>query len=454
MPEPFERRLLSGWGRMAPAECAVYRPERLAALARTVAEAGDASLIARGLGRSYGDTAVNGGAGVVDMTRLDRMLDFDESTGTLSCEGGVSLSDILASLLPRGYFPPVTPGTKHVTVGGMIANDVHGKNHHRDGSISRYVERLELLTASGETLVCSPEQNAEVFWATTGGIGLTGIILSARLRLQRVPSAYMVVDYERAHNLEHALALIAASEKGHQYSVAWVDCLARGKRLGRAVIMGGRHAEADELPISRRGAPYAVAAKRVFSVPFNAPGFALNPVSISAFNMLYYARHPNRAGVVTDYETYFYPLDTVEHWNRMYGRAGFTQYQATLPFESGAGLVKLLERLSVSRRASFLAVLKCFAEAGPGMLSHPMPGYTLTLDIANRRGLIPFLHELDRILLDHGGRLYLAKDIATTASAFRQMYPRVDEFLAVKGRVDPGNRFSSNQARRLGLEAA
>ncbi len=451
MSPPFETHTLSGWGRMAPAECRVYRPEDYAGLQEAVAQVTEGTLIARGLGRSYGDTSVNGGGGVIDLTRLNRMISFDDATGVLECECGVSIADILDTFVPRGFFPPVTPGTKFVTVGGAIANDIHGKNHHGAGTFGQFVESFELLTPSGAILHCSREENADVFWATMGGIGLTGFVLRARVRLQPVRSAWMQVDYRRCANLDDALEWMAASGETHQYSVAWVDCLARGKNLGLSVVMDGNHAGPDQVPAKHRDHPLRAPDKREKVVPFDAPGFTLNPLSIKAFNTVYYAAHPTREGAMVDYDSYFYPLDVVHHWNRMYGKRGFAQYQATLPPESKAGLIQLLERLSATRRASFLAVLKFMGEGNPGLLSHPIKGYTLTLDIANKPGLIEFLHELDRILLDHGGRLYLAKDVAATAATLAAMYPRLDEFRAIKGRLDPEGRLSSSMARRLGI---
>jgi FAD/FMN-containing dehydrogenase len=451
MGEPFRKETLAGWGRMAPEECLAYRPEQVRALSSILNERAQPDYIARGLGRSYGDVSVNGGGAVINMTRLNRMLDFDPETAVLECEAGVSLAEIIEVFLPRGYFLPVTPGTKFVTVGGAIANDVHGKNHHGEGSFGNYVQELRLLTPGGEVVTCSPTAHGDLFWATVGGIGLTGIILSARVALQRVASAYIAVDYHRAPDLEDVLSTMAATDDQYQYSVAWVDCLAKGKSLGRSVLMRGRHASPDQLPPGQRSAPFSVAPKRKKGVPMDFPGFVLNPLSIKAFNTAFYAWHSDQQGVIIDYDSYFYPLDGIHHWNRMYGKAGFVQYQATLPPEGVKGLVTVLERLSASRRTSFLAVLKCFGAGNLGLLSHPMKGYTLALDIPNRTGLIPFLHELDRVLLDHGGRLYLAKDSATEPETLAAMYPQLARFQEIIGRLDPEQCLSSTMARRLGI---
>jgi FAD/FMN-containing dehydrogenase len=437
---------LGGWGRFPVERCHVFRPERRAAVAETLAAKAASSFIARGLGRSYGDAALNAEAGVIVHDRLDRVLGFDASTGLLHCEAGVSFADILASWLPRGWFPPVTPGTKFVTVGGAIAADVHGKNHHRDGTLGASIETFTLLTADGDTLHCSPTEHAEVFWATVGGMGLTGMILDARFRLRRVESPWLRVDYRKARDLDETLAIFAASDAASPYSVAWIDCLARGRTTGRAVIMHGDHATAAE---ARRSS--SATRPRRHAVPFDMPGLLLNPLSVRAFNGLYYAAHHDERALV-HVERFFYPLDGIAHWNRLYGRRGFVQYQAVLPpAESARGLVDLLQRLSASGRPSFLAVLKRLGPANPGLLSFPREGYTLALDLPVRDGLVDFLRALDRVVLERGGRIYLAKDATTTPDTFRAMYPRLDEFRAVKARLDPRGVLSSSLGRRLGI---
>ena len=338
-----------------------------------------------------------------------------------------------------------------MTIGGAIANDVHGKNHHCDGTFCEFVESFTLLTPTGEILNCSKTENADVFWATAGGVGLTGFILTARVRLQPVESSWIVTDYTQCRDLDHALDAMAATDGAHKYSVAWVDCLARGASLGRSVLMQGNHAKLSQLDPARANTPFALKREFPKNVPFNCPQFVLNPLSVTAFNKVFYAAHPTTIGKLVHYDKYFYPLDAIHHWNRLYGRKGFAQFQATLPYESKQGLIRILQRLADSRRASFLAVLKTFGEQNPGLLSHPMKGYTLTLDLPNHRGLTPFLHELERILLDHDGRLYLAKDAVASPETIAAMYPRLDEFKAIQKRLDPKGVLSSNMARRLGL---
>lgn len=447
---PSSTQRLSGWGRYPAEDCAVFRPEKRRSVHEILDSGQQPHYIARGLGRSYGDTAINGGGGVLSTVRLNRMLSFDGETGILECEAGVSLAEILEAFLPRGWFLPVTPGTKFVTIGGAIANDVHGKNHHRDGTFGAHVLELSLLTPGGEVNVCSPESRAEVFWATVGGIGLTGIILTAKVRLQRVESAYMKVDYRRLKNIQETLDVIRETDARYQYSVAWVDCLARGGALGRSVLMLGQHAAPNELRPGT-GDPFDARARKKPGVPFDFPGFALNPLSIRAFNGAFYAMHPSRDGKIIDYDSYFYPLDAISNWNRVYGKRGFTQYQATFPTGKEDGLVQLLERLSAASCASFLAVLKRFGPEGKGLLSYPFEGYTLTLDIPMREGLLAFLSDCDRLVLQYGGRLYLAKDMCMSADSFAAMYPRAGEFRKLRRELDPKGVLSSRMARRLRL---
>lgn len=449
--EAFAVQRLSGWGRFPVEECHVFRPEKRRLVAEILSARSKRNYIARGLGRSYGDAAVNGGGGVLDYSRLNRMLAFNRGTGVLECEAGVSLAEILDTFVPRGFFLSVLPGTKFVSVGGAIANDVHGKNHHLDGTFSRFVESFDLLTASGEILTCSPDENSDVFWATVGGIGLTGVILKARIRLQPVESAYVRADYFRARNIDEALAAMVESDDKYKYSVAWVDCLARGGSLGRSVLMRANHAGRDEVSGTE---PCRVKPKLQKTVPFDFPQFVLNPLSIRAFNELFYLAHPTSQGKIVDYDAFFCPLDSILHWNRMYGKRGFGQYQVTFPLENARGLRELLERLSRSSMASFLAVLKRMGPSGQGMLSYPSEGYTITFDIPMRRDLIPVLHEFDKHVLNYGGRLYCAKDATALPETFAAMYPRLDEFRAIKARLDPENVFSSTMARRLGIVRA
>ncbi|MEM6257537.1 MAG: FAD-binding oxidoreductase [Planctomycetota bacterium] len=439
---PYEKKL-SGWGNHPRVACSVSRPDRLGTVRALRRSQADAVWIARGLGRSYGDPATNRDKHVMDMTGLDRLIEFDPQEGVVTVEAGVSYADLVEVLLPRGFFPMVTPGTKFVTIGGAIAADVHGKNHHIDGSFNRCVESFILLTPTGRTLLCSREENSHVFWATLGGMGLTGFILTATIRLRRVSSAMMDVITTRVENLDQMLEHFAKTDADSLYSVAWIDCLARGKRLGRGVVLQGDHAEG--------AGPIGIPRKRSKAVPFDFPGFALNPLSVRAFNAVYYRAHPSGRSR-EDVNTYFYPLDAVHHWNRIYGKRGFVQYQPVFPEADGAdGIRALIERLVSARSSSFLAVLKQMGGHEAGPLGFSMKGLTLAVDLPRTSGIAALLSELDRVVLDHGGRVYLAKDGSMSAATFSQMYPRLEEFQRVRQGLDPHGLLGSDQSRRLGI---
>lgn len=449
MDQSRTSKKISGWGRFPVVESFVYRPEKRRTVASILDAGIDPNYLAAGLGRSYGDAGVNDSGATINLTRLNRMLSFDPISGVLECEAGVSLAEILDVFVPRGYMPHVLPGTKFITVGGAIANDIHGKNHHQDGTFSMFVQEFDLLTADGTVITCSRDTNSDVFWATTGGIGLTGIILTAKIRLQPIDSAYVLVDYFRAKNLEEALQAIREGDERYTYSVGWVDCLAKGPSLGRCILMRGNNIAAGDLP-RRFRRPLRPRAKRRKAVPFDFPSFVLNPLTIQTFNTLYYGIH-RPCQKIMDFDSYFFPLDAIDNWNRMYGRRGFGQYQVIIPLDNARGLTQLAEKIRQSSCASFLAVLKKLGPQAPGLLSFPCEGYTLTLDIPMRRDLVPLLHALDRHVLDCGGRLYCAKDAVTLPETFAEMFPRLDEFIGIKTRLDPNNRFSSTMGRRLGI---
>jgi decaprenylphospho-beta-D-ribofuranose 2-oxidase len=427
----------------------VYRPERRADVGHLLGGGGATTWIARGLGRSYGDAALNAEGGVMLMTRLDRMLAFDEDTGVLVCEAGVSLATILETFLPRGWCLQVTPGTRFVTVGGAIAHDVHGKNHHGEGSFAACTRGFTLQTPGGDVLECAPDRNAEVYWATLGGAGLTGVVLLAAIQLRRVETAWMRVDHVRVPDLDAAMAAMQELDHRYTYAVAWIDVLARGRAMGRSVLMYGEHLPAAETPVRTlppvRGTPS-------LNVPCDAPSGLLNRWTVAAFNQAFWLAHPTRAGLHVPLETYFYPLDRVGGWNRLYGPRGFIQYQVLFPPASAqAGLTALLERLSRDGAPSFLAVLKRMGPGNPGPLSFPAPGYTLALDLPWHAGTPGLVAQLDAITLHHGGRLYLAKDATAHPETIAAMYPRLDEFRLLRSRLDPRGRLSSTLARRVGL---
>ena len=435
---------LSGWGRFPRADCRVDAVRDLAEASDVVADAGAGGLIARGAGRAYGDAALNP-HGVLAMGGCDRMLAFDPATGLLEAEAGVLLRDVVATFAPRGWFAPVTPGTQFVTLGGMAACDVHGKNHHGAGSVSRHIAWLDLLLADGAVVRCSADTHADLFAATCGGMGLTGVILRLALRLIPIETGWVRQTTVAAPNLDVAMETFEAN-RATTYSVAWIDCLAKGDDLGRSLVYLGEHArreEIDERP------PAGPPPRHVRAVPVDLPGFTLNRLSVAAFNAAYYARgKPGEA--LVDLQTYFYPLDSVRDWNRIYGPAGFLQHQCVLPPEAArAGLQALLTRIADRGAGSFLAVLKLLGEAA-GPLSFPRPGYTLALDFPATAANFSLLVELDAVVADHGGRLYLAKDARAGVSTLRG-YERLGDFRAVRARVDPGGRFRSLQSERLGL---
>jgi len=404
------------------------------------------TLIARGAGRSYGDACLNEDGDTVMTERLNRMLAFDPEAGTVRCEAGVLIADLLEVFVPRGWFPPVTPGTKFVTLGGAVAADVHGKNHHRDGSFGRFVRELTLLLPSGEVVTCSATSHPDLFGATVGGMGLTGIILEVELALQPVETPHIAYRGFKARDLAEAFELFDEHEPAHRYSVAWLDCLARGRHLGRSVLMFGNHATREEAG-ERRGRRTG----RAVRVPVDVPAGLLNPLSMRAFNAAYYALKPARARSLVHYDPFFYPLDSVLDWNRVYGRRGLVQYQCVLPPDTSRdGLTRLLELCSSRGRGSFLVVLKRFG-AQDGWLSFPRPGYTLALDMPVTPGVLEFLDELDTVVLRHGGRVYLAKDARLAPATFRAMYPDWPRWAEVRARVDPHGVLASAMSRRLEL---
>lgn len=379
-------------------------------------------LLAYGKGRSYGDLCLNPDKALIDMSRLDHLIAFDTSSGILHCEAGLTMGGIIQLALPQGYFIPVSPGTKFVTLGGAIASDVHGKNHHVNGTIGSHIESIELLRTDGQLLHCSLKENTELFKATIGGMGLTGIILSAKIRLMKAPPFFETENIKFA-NLSEFFALNEESEKGFDYTVAWVDCTAKGERLGRGIYMRGNHvACAEEIPTP---------SEKV-GVPFQMPNWLLNSHTVKAFNELYYHKQLGKVQKgIQNYDAFFYPLDSVSNWNRIYGNRGFYQYQFVIPRENREGLKEVFELISKSGLASFLAVLKTFGDVpSPGMMSFPKPGFTLALDFCNRDETTNKLFsELDRIIKDCDGRLYSAKDSHMEATFFRDSYENFETFL-------------------------
>ena len=438
---------LSGWGRYPVVECQVNTPRSEADL---ISLAQAAPMIARGNGRSYGDSSLNSQK-TVDMRRMNHMLAFDAETGQLTAEAGVLLADIIAAFLERGWFPAVTPGTKFVTVGGMIAADVHGKNHHKDGSFGSCVNWIDILTAEGQVQRCSRDQNPDLFDWTIGGMGLTGIILRAAFRLRPVESGWIRQTTVPAENLAAAIDIFENSA-GATYSVAWIDCLSTGASLGRSLVYLGEHATHTDLPRDKLKAPYQTPKKRKLTVPMDAPGFALNRWTVKAFNAVYYSAGRSRTGTqLVDWDTYFYPLDAILKWNRIYGRKGFAQFQCVIPLDQARdGMQALLEAISEAGQGSFLSVLKRF---GPqdSRFSFPMEGYTLALDFPVNRRSLGLMDRLDEITIAYGGRFYLAKDSRLKAETLAKSDDRVGAFREMRKSTSAAETFSSAQSDRLTL---
>jgi decaprenylphospho-beta-D-ribofuranose 2-oxidase len=445
------RRQLAGWGRTNPSVATVRSAGDDTELVRLVADAGSRGVLARGLGRSYGDAAQNGGGVVVDMTARNRLLSVDTQTGLVEVEAGASLDQLMRSLLPLGLFVPVSPGTRQVTVGGAIAADIHGKNHHVDGSFGRHVVAMDLLCADGTVRRLTP--GSDLFWATVGGMGLTGLVLRATLRMKSVESAYCLVDTERCADLDELMGRMDQGDHRYTYSVAWIDCLASGRSLGRSVLTRGRSATRQQLPAKLRDHALEFRPKQLAVAPAVFPSGLLNRATVAAFNEAWYRKAPReRRGEVQGIAAFFHPLDGVARWNRIYGPRGFLQYQFVVPFGAEDTLRRCIRMLGDAGQASFLAVLKRFGEPSGGHLSFPTPGWTLALDVPiGAAALGRLLDRLDEEVIAVGGREYLAKDSRLPAAAIARMYPRLDEWRDVRAATDPHGVFTSDLARRLGL---
>lgn len=373
-------------------------------------------VIARGNGRCYGDASLS--EHIFSTKRLNKFISFDRLNGIIECESGVLLSQILEIILPQGYFLYVTPGTKFISVGGAIASDVHGKNHHAEGCFSEYVEAFSLLNENSEVITCSRTENTDKFWATIGGMGLTGIILSARFKLKNIETAYIRQESIKAQNLDEIFKLFEESESC-TYNVAWIDCLQTGKNIGRSILMRGEHAFKHELPKKLQQNPLRLKQKFIPKVPFYFPDFMLNKWSVRLFNYLYFNKQKRREiKNFVDYETFFYPLDVVKDWNKIYGKKGFIQYQMVIPKAQGKeGMRKILDTIAKSGNGSFLAVLKLFGKENPlAYNAFPLEGYTLALDFKVNSKLTKLVADLDEIVEEFGGRIYLTKDSMSKSS--------------------------------------
>jgi decaprenylphospho-beta-D-ribofuranose 2-oxidase len=443
----MSRVTLHGWGRTMPGASTLRDASSESEISEILASS--KSLIARGLGRSYGDAAQVSG-GTVLASRLKDIGPIDDD-GVLELGAGASLDELLDQCIPQGWFLPVTPGTRQVTIGGAVAADVHGKNHHVDGSFARHVREMRVVTPVGASTV-SPDLDGELFWATMGAMGLTGVVASVTLGLLRIETDQVLVDTQRCSNLDEVMSAMTSGDENYRYSVAWVDCMARGSKLGRAVLTRGDHARASDVS----SASLRALARARLRVPFNAPSGLLNPLTIRAFNEAWYRSSPKRQVAKPEsISSFFHPLDGVRDWNRLYGRRGFVQYQFCVPEQSSDTVRRAMEHLSSSGLASFLAVLKRFGPSNPGPLSFPMPGWTLALDLPVGPASLPrLLDDLDEMVLSAGGRIYLAKDSRMSPEKMKAMYPELGAFLEVKDRVDPEHILTSDLARRLDMTGA
>jgi FAD/FMN-containing dehydrogenase len=406
--------------------------------------------IPRGNGRCYGDASL--AANTICTTRFDKILSFDSGTGIFECQSGITLDQVLEVIVPKGWFLPVTPGTKFITVGGAVASDVHGKNHHIDGCFSHHVDEMDILLADGNLITCGPGKETDLFEATCGGMGLTGLITRIKFRLKKIETAYIRQKQIKAANLEEVLRLFE-EYKDYTYSVAWIDCLKKGSGFGRSILILGEHATASDLNEQQQKAPLALPKKKQITFPFSLPSWVLNTFTVKAFNFLYYGKNFRKEiDNVVNYEPFFYPLDAILHWNRGYGKKGFIQYQFVLPLESRQGLIEILQRISDKGLGSFLAVLKIFGKQ-ESLIGFPMEGYTLALDFPVRKGLFEFLDELDKIVLQYGGRLYMSKDARMRPDILRAGYQHLPQFLSIVKKYNPEGKIHSVQSDRLFLKS-
>lgn len=460
---PTHTRTLTGWARTAPSTSQVLStpdPELIAKAVRMVAEKAEGKpahlkrgVIARGLGRSYGDPAQNGGGLVVDMNPLRTIHSIDADTQLVDVDAGVNLDQLMKAALPFGLWVPVLPGTRQVTVGGAIGSDIHGKNHHSAGSFGNHVVSMDLLTADGQIQTLTPRgKNSALFWATVGGQGLTGIILRVVIKMTPTETAYFMADGDRTRNLEETIALHSdGSEDRYDYSSAWFDAISTGPRLGRAAMSRGSLAKLDELPKKLRANPLKFDAPTLMTLPDVFPNGMGNKFTFSALGEAYYRKSGNFRNKVMNLTAFYHPLDLFGEWNRAYGTTGFLQYQFIVPLSAVDEFRRIIHDIAHSGHYSFLNVFKRFGPGNDAPLSFPIPGWNICVDFPIKPGLHELVSDLDRRVLEMGGRLYLAKDSRTTAETFHAMYPRIEEWIKIRRSVDPNGVFMSDLARRLEL---
>ena len=451
---PSRTVTLTGWGRLAPSSAELAEPASDAGAAAALQTAASSrGAIARGLGRSYNNAAQCGGGLVISTARLNRIIALDAATGLATCEAGVSLEQLMITGLPAGWFVPVSPGTRQVTVGGAIAADVHGKNHHVAGSFARHVRSFEILLPGGEARTVTEQSDPGLFWATAGGMGLTGLIVRATVQLTRVATSRVRVDTVCTADIDETMAVLAEHDRAYGYTVAWSDSLARGASLGRSVITSGDFADPADLPPGARTDPFAFRPGARLGLPPGFPPGLVSRYTVAVANEAWYRKAPRlRRGELQSIGKFFHPLDGVRNWNRVYGPGGFRQYQYVVPFGQEAAVRRSFELVSAARAPSFVTVLKRFGEGDPGPLSFPMAGWTLALDFPARTpGLAGLLGALDDLVVGAGGRVYLAKDSRVPAPVLEEMYPRLPEFRKLRAEIDPSGLLASDLSRRLGL---
>lgn len=447
-------RPLHGWGRTSTTLAEVVTPAGPEDVADAVRTVGERGVIARGLGRSYGDPAQNAGGLVLDMTAMNRIHTIDPDTGHVVVDAGVSLDALMKAALPHGLWVPVLPGTRQVTVGGAIANDIHGKNHHSAGSFGNHVVSMDLVTADGRIHTLTPDgPESELFWATVAGIGLTGVIVRATIAMTKTETAYFIADLDRTNTLDETLELVSdGSEDNYTYSSAWFDAISTGPRLGRAAFSRGSLATLDELPPKLRADPLKFDAPTLATLPDMFPNGLANKLTFSTLGELWYRKAPKRKrGVIENLTAFYHPLDLFGEWNRAYGSRGFLQYQFSTPLNAGEELRRILTRIATSGHYSFINVFKQMGEGNRAPLSFPHPGWLVCLDFPIKPGLGRFCDELDAEVLALGGRLYTAKDSRTSPETFAKMYPRLDDWRKIRRSVDPDGVFASDMSRRLEL---
>ena len=453
---PTTAQRLTGWGRTAPTVAQVLSttdPEVIAKAVARAADGGTRGVIARGLGRSYGDNAQNGGGLVIDMTGLNRIHSITADTRLVDVDAGVNLDQLMRAALPFGLWVPVLPGTRQVTVGGAIACDIHGKNHHSAGSFGHHVRSIELLTADGDVRHLSPDDSdPALFWATVGGNGLTGIILRATIEMTPTETAYFIADGDVTASLDETIALHSdGSEANYTYSSAWFDAISAPPKLGRAAVSRGSLARLDQLPKKLQRDPLKFDAPQLLTLPDIFPNGLANKYTFGPIGELWYRKSGTYRDKVQNLTQFYHPLDMFGEWNRAYGPAGFLQYQFVVPTDAVDEFKSIIRDIQSSGHYSFLNVFKLFGEGNQAPLSFPIPGWNVCVDFPIRPGLNEFLNELDRRVLEFGGRVYTAKDSRTTAGTFHAMYPRIDEWIAVRRKADPHGVFASDMARRLEL---